>query len=96
MSRNIYKFLFLIYDCILTNFPDKETILYDVIKESIKSLSDYIIEYFELDEIFEIFSMLYGLFSLRIGKVMNEFQAPYFKTDEFLDRFVVALTVKKR
>ena len=70
--KNIYKFLFLIYDCILTNFPDKEILFFDVVKESMKNLSNYIIEFFELDEIQELFTMLYGLFGIRVNKIMSE------------------------
>lgn len=73
-SRNIFRFLYLISDCLITHFPDKQPLFYGVLKEGLKCLSDYIIEYFEVDDISNILKLIYVIFNKRAAVLINEVQ----------------------
>lgn len=73
-SRNIFKFLYLVAECLITHFPDKQPLLYGVLKEGLKCLSDYIIEYFEVDDIGNIFKLIYVIFNKRAAGLISEAQ----------------------
>lgn len=73
-SRNIFKFLYLVSDCLVSHFPDKQALFYGVLKEGLKCLSDYIIEYFDVADIQNLLKLIYVIFNKRAGVIINEAQ----------------------
>ena len=84
-SRNIFKFLYLVSECLISHFPDKQPLFYGVLKEGLKCLSDYIIEYFEVDDINNLFKLIHVIFNKRASEMINEAQQKQNIDDTVID-----------
>ena len=71
-SRSIFRFLYLVSSCLISHFPDKQQLFFGVLKDGIRCLSDYMLEFFYLEEIENIFKMVLMIFDKRMTNLVNE------------------------
>lgn len=91
--RSIFSFLYLVTNCLITHFPDKQPLLYSVLKEGIRCLSDYVLEFFTLEEIDNIFKMILMIFEKRMSTLISENQTKNNTEDMVIEELAVILKV---